>query len=197
MSVCPVCKCKFPIHYVHRGQPQKYCSKKCRYAGIKIKCVCRTCGKVFIRSWLGTRSSHIYCSLECHQRTPCKVCGTIITGRNRMNHRLRSFCGRRCSSIANQVLGKKKSSYTIKAFFECLQKQGEIKCSMCGCSDKRALAVHHPVGRKNGHNTLQVLCANCHHVLHWGTSTNRSRAIQIAEWLYKIRPDIDFEKGVF
>lgn len=188
MLTCPVCKCKFPIHYIRAGKPQKYCSKKCRYVGEKTKHTCKTCGKVFVRSFLGTKASHIYCSLACIQRSPCQFCGKTITGRSRFQSGVRRFCSRKCASVAHQVIGS-KTAYKIKAFFQSLKKNGKIACNRCGTSDHRVLVVHHPSGRKNGHRKLELLCANCHHLVHWSKSQKHERDVEAARYIYAVKPN--------
>ncbi|MBM3257650.1 MAG: hypothetical protein FJZ05_00300 [Candidatus Nealsonbacteria bacterium] len=41
-------------------------------------------------------------------------------------------------------------------------------CKLCGCEDKRVLAVHHHDGNKKNNNikNLVWICHNCHHLVH-------------------------------
>src|SRR5690606_16809045 len=142
---------------------KEYCSKKCRYSDSFIDKTCLTCGKVFTKNILSTKSDS-YCSLACIQRNPCELCGKIITGRRFFQSKPKRFCGRACAAFVNKTL-KSKKTYIAQGFAQSIHIHGKIICNKCGNDDIQVMVVHH-IDRdrlNNSMENLETLCANCHH----------------------------------
>lgn len=191
MDTCPTCKSTFPRKYIRKGQRKVFCSRQCRtYVSEIVETrTCKTCGKQFGLSRLGVKRNRDFCSRECVARNPCQICGKMITGRNIMNGRVRAYCSRLCGAIANRTITGRKQ-YVHLAYMACLCRHGILCCERCGIQDTEVLVAHHQDGKKNGiHKNLEVLCANCHHKLHFGPSylrsTHISRSMTIFERLGK------------
>jgi hypothetical protein len=180
MDTCPICRTKFRRHYRRGGVRQVYCSKACKYKSEYVKRKCPTCGRHFQTNLLSNRKK--YCSLACIQRHPCLFCGKIITGRVRFQSGERRFCDRRCASIANRTLSGKRN-YIVIGFAARLRKAKKISCEVCGIDDIRVLVVHHKNRDRRDIRVrnLRVLCANHHHIIHWGKGRGARRTVRLAK----------------
>ena len=188
MDACKVCGTLFKRHYLRGGVRQTCCSKKCKYAAGYVTRTCATCGKEYRVNHLSTRKQ--YCSLACIERSPCQLCGTVITGRAKFQSGERRFCSRQCAAVVNHTLQAKKN-YLVIGFASTIAKTGSLACERCKEADPRALVVHH-IDRNRSNNSrenLITLCANCHFREHWLESANRVRIVQAARYLAQHRPD--------
>lgn len=189
LDICPVCGKTFPRRSIHKGVRQKTCSKQCRYKSMPtVEKSCKTCGKNYTLKTLGAgRKNKDYCSLACIERSPCQLCGTIITGRHKFQCGERRFCSKQCSSIVNST-AKGKQNYVVRGFAACLNRINKIACEHCGFSIPEGLAVHHINGDHDdvSSDNLKVLCANCHSIEHWGSSQKRKNDVLIATRLAKL-----------
>lgn len=184
MDKCKVCKNTFKRKYPRGGKRKIYCSKKCRYSDSFITKTCPTCNKEFKKNFV-TKNAE-YCSLSCIQRHPCQLCGKIITGRKTFQSGEKRFCSRQCSNFVHRTINSKKA-YGAKGYANSLKKYNEIRCNKCGINDIRVLVVHHINSDRNdnSYSNLETLCANCHHILHWGETDNRLKLFDLAHLLFK------------
>ena len=182
MSTCVVCGTKFPLKYLRKGVQQKCCSKACRYESAKLKKVCPTCGKTFVTNKLSRRKD--YCSVACIQRSPCQLCGKIITGRAKFQGGEKRFCSRRCSNVVHRTLAGKKN-YVVRGFAQTIVRLGTLACEKCGFSNPDGLTVHHiDKNRSNNRDdNLITLCGTCHALQHWSGSRNRQRDVLVAHFI--------------
>ena len=179
MDTCPICGVEFPRHWRNKGVRQVYCSKACRYRAWFFEKTCPTCGKTFRTNKLSTRQD--YCSLACIQRSPCQLCGKIITGRATFQGGEKRFCSRKCANIVNRTMAS-KTKYVVFGFAWTIKRTGRLACEQCGQDNPARLVVHHrDRDRKNnaGEN-LETLCANCHAALHWSDSVHRTADVAVA-----------------
>lgn len=186
MIECKVCGISFSLKYKRAGQKQIYCSKTCSYADHYVEKTCLTCGKNFTINTLNAHRE--YCSLSCIERSPCQLCGKIITGRATFQSGERRFCSRRCASIVNSSMNPKKK-YTTLGFAATIKRIGKLACECCGEDDVHTLIVHH-VDRNHANLTednLVTLCANCHFREHWKGSVTRQRTVQVAHYVARYR----------
>lgn len=186
MDTCKVCPAQFKRKYIRAKQRQIYCSKKCRYIDSpKFECVCKTCGVSFSVIFLNKNKE--YCSISCAQRSPCQLCGKIITGRKTFQGGEKKFCSRKCSNFVNRTINSKKS-YVSKGFSETIKKFGKIICERCNIDNINCLCVHHKDGDRgnNAIDNLETLCANCHHIEHWGEGSKRIKNVELAYMLAKL-----------
>ena len=179
MDKCKICDNTFKRKYRRVGQRKIYCSKKCRYTDNYITKICMTCASSFTTNKLSTRKD--YCSLACIQRSPCQICGIIITGRAKFQSGKRRFCSRRCASIENNVFPS-KTSYSIKGYVSTINRIGFLACEICKNSNPAVLIVHHKNRDRTNISTenLQTLCSNCHFEEHWSDSNKKSKDVAIA-----------------
>jgi hypothetical protein len=184
MDQCEICGTAFKRHYRRGGKRQIFCSKACTYQARYVERVCLTCGKHFRRNTLARSHSTAYCSRACIERSPCQVCGEIITGRRVFQSGERRFCSRRCSSLANHVLSGEKN-YVVKGFASCIRRNGKLSCERCGFDDARGLVVHHrDRDRANtAEENLETLCCNCHAIEHWPDSASKIMKLDVAKRL--------------
>lgn len=173
MDKCKMCDNTFKRKYRSKGLRKEYCSKKCRYSDFFVEKTCLTCGKLFTKNTLSTKSD-LYCSLACIQRHPCELCGKTITGRKTFQSFPKRFCSRACAAFVNVSL-KAKKAYVCKGFAQSIKLRGEISCNRCGNDDIQVLVVHHLDGDRtnNSLENLETLCSNCHHRIHWGKGQRR------------------------
>ena len=184
MDNCKVCGTLFKRHYPRGGIRQIYCSKACRYSDNYVDRICPTCHKPFRTNLLSTRKD--YCSLSCIQREPCQLCGVIITGRKTYQSGERRYCSRRCANIVNRTLSAKVNYWTM-GYAACLRRHGTIQCEWCGFDNLDSLVIHHKDHDKTnlGAFNLIVLCANCHQANHKKNGRNKSKCIQVAQFIVK------------
>jgi len=146
---------------------------------------CKICNKKFYAkpSWLKVGWGK-YCSSKCQHKALlrgrfvyCEICGKKIWRKPLQLKRSKSkkfFCSKSCQTLwRNQEFrgprhGNWKGGENIN-HKQLLVKNG-IKpiCKLCGCKDRRVLAVHH-LDKDRKHNNvknLTWLCHNCHHLVH-------------------------------
>ena len=150
---------------------------------------CRVCGKAIYR-----RPSEVidgmgkYCSRKCYgiicrKEVPCIICGTpVLSSLNKKT------CGEKCAKIhfSNVMTGLARKRDGLKRPIHELKNTQDIrwrlieiktKCRMCGCSDERVLVVHH-IDKNRRNNTvenLDLLCANCHAIVHYEDRKNKKK----------------------
>ena len=146
---------------------------------------CKICKKKFYAkpSWL-KRGWGKYCSPGCQHKAQlrgkfvyCGICGKKIWRTPRQLTHSKSkkfFCNKSCQTLwRNRIfIGPRhpncKGGENIE-HKELLIRNGiKSVCKLCGCKDKRVLAVHH-LDRNKKHNMIKNLiwlCHNCHHLVH-------------------------------
>jgi hypothetical protein len=184
MVTCEVIDCPrtFPLKYRRRGEPQRFCSKRCRYESMYVERICPTCGQGFRTNLLSTRKD--YCSLACIERSACQLCGVTITGRARFQSGERRFCTRHCANIANHTARGLKN-YVVRGFAGTIQRLGHLACEHCDDTAIAHLDVHHRDHNRRNNVTLNLvtLCANCHADEHRSGSQVRARNTLVAGYL--------------
>jgi hypothetical protein len=146
---------------------------------------CSVCNKIFTRQ---TRQMNEYCtcSIKCTSiakgstiQCICAHCKIEFTKSKSKVESSRSglvFCTRACKDLAQTYMpeiqpehygtGDPKHSYRDTA----LKHSGYV-CQRCGFDkNKAAIVVHHKDHNRENNiiDNLEVLCANCHAVHHWG-----------------------------
>lgn len=182
-STCPVCQNDFQARFKGVLGWQQFCSRKCM-ANVKTTKVCATCGKDYEQSKTGPKSP--YCSLGCHPRPPCILCGETIYGRRAFKSGARRFCSLRCHRIFIRMLSA-KVVYAGMGFIATARRIGKIACERCEFDGEDALEIHHR-DRNRTNNipaNLETLCANCHRIEHrWEQPRRyRRRALDAARFL--------------
>jgi hypothetical protein len=179
---CAVCAAPYHPRYVRAGVLSRYCSKRCAWKAREVQGVCKTCGRVFTSNLV--RQYPDYCSLACIERSPCQLCGEIITGRAKFQGGERRFCSRRCANVVNRTLAGKKN-YVVRGFASTIRRHGALVCETCGDHNPLHLDVHHQDGdhANNLDENLVTLCANCHAETHRDASVSRTWAIRIANYI--------------
>lgn len=150
------------------------------------KVICSNCRIEFLKANKNIKDRN-YCSMKCVHESQittitdvCSFCGSKFKRNpNRISKSTLYFCSRKCKDTAQRVdsgvdfnnlrprhYGNGYSNYQERAYKE----YGEV-CNRCGyCENKSALQVHHiDKNRENNSiDNLEVLCANCHAIEHWG-----------------------------
>lgn len=182
MDKCIICGSEFRRKYRRKGEKKTFCSKKCAYKARQKTYTCKTCNSQFTAS--SPRKNTSYCSLACTERSPCQICGTIITGRAKFQSGARRFCSRHCASIGNATLSGKKN-YVVRGFAATIKRTGKLACEKCGENESIVLVVHHLDRNRsnNEYDNLQTLCANCHHRVHRESSVINARQVKNASFL--------------
>ena len=145
------------VSEVNRGAG-KFCSRSCgaffnggkRNKRLRKSLLCEVCGKNFYRV------PHELKSRPC--RTCSKSCAAILKGRE---------------NPPNLQHGGYTNGNYRKIAFAAKEK----KCERCGWNiDVKGIEVHHKDrDRKNSKlSNLEVLCAGCHRIEHWGDAHNRA-----------------------
>lgn len=146
---------------------------------------CKICGKKFYAkpNWLKIGWGK-YCSTKCQHKAQlrgrfvfCKICGKRIWRAPKRLIRSKSrefFCGKSHQTLwRNRIfIGPRHPNWKGGKHrkLKSILIQNKIKqiCKICGCKDKRVLAVHHlDKNRRNSEvRNLVWLCHNCHHLVH-------------------------------
>ena len=127
-----------------------------------------------------------YCSTICYSKAfnyvllNCANCGISFS---KLKSRLSSskhkiyFCNRKCKDIGQSYIKEIQPSHYgtgnvnyRKLAFSLL----DNKCNRCGYFENMsALVVHHidEIRSNNDISNLEILCANCHAIHHWGSYT--------------------------
>jgi len=146
---------------------------------------CKICKKKFYAkpSWL-KRDWGKYCSAKCQHRAQlkgrfvyCEICGKKIWRKPRQLKHSKSkkyFCTKSHQTLwRNRIfIGPRhpnwKGGENIEHKGLLIRNGIKSVCKLCGCKDKRVLAVHH-LDRNKKHNMIKNLiwlCHNCHHLVH-------------------------------
>jgi len=145
---------------------------------------CKYCGKKF-RVFDSRRST--YCSTKCYliDRWACDKC--LICGKPNKSKSLR-YCSDKCQHQANRESERRSSTKKDQYYKDYKAKLFEYlgnKCQLCGFDNIVALDIHHPNGKdkkwKRNQNrwvrywkerdSVQLICANCHRIIHHGQGT--------------------------
>lgn len=156
----------------------------------KRNLTCKVCGTMFT----STAPNHKYCGNKCYSEaslvmkkkstTQCKLCKSEIKYK-KINNKETQYCSKQCAGLV-KTLNSTGTNYFYKALFY----YGTI-CDICGDKNYKHLVVHHKdKNRKNNTlENLQVLCANCHHCLHFGSGKTRKYRIEKFLTIIKEVPD--------
>jgi len=137
---------------------------------------CKECKNSFI----STGALALFCSDKCKEKSRpdrlkkdfvCKFCEKAF--KRRAFNNACYFCSRECNGFFQMAYSGK--GYFYKAF--ALK---DHRCEICGENDYQVLVVHHlDRNRKNNDiGNLQILCANCHHRIHFGQGKERKIKIE-------------------
>ena len=149
------------------------------------ECKCAVCGGIFTKQ-KRLLNEHGTCSAKCTSVAKgstkvcvCAHCGIEFfkaTSKVEKSKSGRVFCCRACKDAAQSYMleiqpdhygsGEGKYDYREKALAAYTH-----RCYRCGYSEnKAALVVHHKDHDRsnNAIENLEVLCANCHAIHHWG-----------------------------
>ncbi len=153
--------------------------------------ICANCNKVY----KSNAPNAMYCSPKCsskksHKKTKyfCELCKKEFKRRKTKNGY--RFCTHSCTSIYRAL--KAEKNYYFKAL---LTKKNE--CNKCKIDDLELLVVHHIDYNHSNNNVenLEILCANCHHKIHFGKGHNRRKLYKFKEYINNKGIDIyDFIK---
>jgi 5-methylcytosine-specific restriction endonuclease McrA len=159
-----------------------------------VKLSCSQCGKEFLKAkhLLVEGQENYYCSKSCSgksQKTSieftCAYCGKIFERRPSSKRNSRSgfyFCTRKCKDSAQRIYGNDNIIHEIlpdhytgtATIFNyrqiALLEYGEV-CNRCGYNENLAAIMVHHIDRDHHNNSLdnlEVLCANCHAIEHFG-----------------------------
>lgn len=127
----------------------KFCSRICHYENSRnrVEVSCSTCSRQILKSlsrMSNSKSGKFFCSKSCQTKWRNKV----FSGEKHKAWKGRYFSYRRV--LSNSDVPK--------------------RCSKCGNTDFRVLAVHHADGNHKNNNlsNLKWLCHNCHYLVHHG-----------------------------
>lgn len=132
---------------------------------------CVYCSSIF----KSTGPAAKYCSSVCKEKSRpekqkkefvCEFCNSSF--RRRAADNAGRFCSRECSGM--WVIANGKKNYFYQAFLY----KPHI-CNRCGIDDYQLLCVHH-VDLNHDNNdidNLEILCANCHYRIHFGSGRTR------------------------
>lgn len=177
--VCKACGKEY-IRKESETNSLKYCSANCKEIAKEkrkqetMRKECKTCGKVFIRTY----GMQEYCSKECRTITKvCEYCGKEFTRPNKLLFRNQKCCSIKCSgaSVAeSHEQYYKRFSDIHKGHIVPIEiytrADNELTVLCLDCGNKTTRKAHHYVtGKKLG-------CKNCGHIY----STGETR---IEEWL--------------
>jgi len=144
---------------------------------------CKQCGKKFVirESFIPSRNTK-FCSLDCYLQNRwgsknCPICGKP---NKRTNHR---YCSKECAKIGNKQSGQRSKGRKAQYYKNYKSKLFNYlgnKCQVCGFDNVLALDIHHPNGKKKQwkrnqnrwvrywkeRKSIQLICANCHRIIH-------------------------------
>ena len=145
---------------------------------------CKKCNKVFkTKPYFIKLGNGKYCSAACHHEgmkngrvVKCSICKKEVYKPKKALAGSKSkkyFCTKNCQTIWRNSLyiGPKHSNFVTGKFSYrgvIIRNKVPQKCTLCGNSDIRVLAVHHiDKNRENNKiKNLAWLCHNCHHLVH-------------------------------
>lgn len=163
-----------------------------------VKLVCPVCGKEFLKAKHNYKEGSVpYCSKECAQKVrqnrdklTCAYCGKTFYRKKSSNKNSKSglqFCCRECKDKAQSIYsingnmekfknmlpkhygnGLATKNFDYRKFIFGLK---PMVCERCGYSENvAALQIHHKDHNRsnNAIENLEVLCANCHCIEHFG-----------------------------
>lgn len=140
--------------------------------------VCSVCDKAIYRRPSQLKWSKVFCSRECsgasqQKLRTCPVCEASFTGQKK-------HCSRSCSNRSRTGI-----KYDGTRAYDRFTTRNQLKialaadrggvCERCSWPNFGSLQVHHIVERCQGGtdapDNLELLCANCHTAIHYGTKT--------------------------
>lgn len=144
---CIICNKKYQRQKRQLTEPY-VCSPLCRsiHKGTRVELTCSHCEETFTRAkskLKSSRSGEYFCSRTCKDKA------------QKYN-----------TKIQPDHYGKGTTGYRLKA----LKEYGEV-CNRCGYDENiAALVIHHKDRNRDNPSidNLEVLCANCHAIEHWG-----------------------------
>ncbi len=158
---------------------------------------CGICGKIFLANPAEERRGNSkYCSRKCsginkqrqcedkrknrQHNKKCAYCGKSFYAKESRNKHGFRFCCRLHKDLAQRIggikeiqpphYGDEQKDYRAIAF-----RVYPKKCNRCSFDKHSAAIVVHHKDRNRENNDIQnleVLCANCHAIEHWGSSSN-------------------------
>lgn len=144
---------------------------------------CDNCKEVYTRAKRHYNSAFHGCSPKCLNilkgitiKTTCSECGQEILRKSSQVSRSKSglfFCSKICKDKAvlymEEIRPEHYNTTTTKYRLAALRFYGK-KCQLCGFDKEAALVVHHKDQNRSNNeiSNLQVLCANCHYLIHEG-----------------------------
>jgi hypothetical protein len=159
----------------NRFKTFRFCSKDCQTHGLqkKVSLVCIVCAKPF-KVIYHRKNKAKYCSRQCYYQGQkgtgsiekvCQICGTTYRTSPSKTHGKR-FCSAECRGISQR---KREHAWPTSARRRVMKDRPHA-CELCGYSDHpEILVVHHVNGRINHRmDNLQLLCPNCHAIVHFG-----------------------------
>lgn len=146
----------------------------------KPNTVCHVCGKEFYRSpkvKAASKSGFCFCSHACFSKYQTVLCSCPLCGQAFKAGLNKKYCSKTCANKARKGIkyftGQRKSKYsTYRSYRQALIKlRGEV-CELCGYKEHpKILVVHHIIKRCDGGTNdltnLQLICPNCHALLHY------------------------------
>jgi hypothetical protein len=180
---CLLCGRDFPAYPPSREDNLKFCTALCanKYNADhrttkKQSKVCKNCGREFT-TWESRTTK--FCNKKCYgdwmRKTTmivCEYCGIEFHRRHSELSAKHHYCSRNCFALAR--LKKLPRNRHTKGLRNMLLKRDKlIKCCKCGFNVPAILVVHHKDGdrRNNNLSNLQILCPNCHSLLHYTTNS--------------------------
>jgi hypothetical protein len=125
-----------------------------------------------------------YCSTKCQHQAQlkgkfvfCEICNKKIWRKPRQLKKSKSekfFCSKSHQTLWRNITfvgsrhGNWKGGENINYKKFLIKNKIKTICKLCGCKDKRVLAVHH-LDKNHKNNNLKnliFLCHNCHHLVH-------------------------------
>lgn len=158
----------------HRFETAKYCSMKCKGLFVRVRLVraCGVCGKVFDHISARCNTAK-YCSRLCYHRSQkgrgskeyvCKFCKIHFMSAPSKAHK---YCSKRCAGLDQRAPESYANFADVR---EALILRGCVqRCDICNYhASKEILGIHHKDGNRknNERKNLQVLCPNCHSLVH-------------------------------
>lgn len=171
-KICFTCKEPYKIK-PSRANKSFYCSKKCHVKGCQKRFneTCAICDKTF--SYISFREGKAkFCSQKCYQKSrigkeltiyQCLHCHINFKD---SASRYRKYCSKSCVNKCTKAFFIPKFT-TVRR--QMVRRNLIEKCEICGYNEEpKILGIHHiDKNRENNKKeNLQVLCPNCHSIVH-------------------------------